>query len=438
MGALKGRDGNYYGLPLYENTPGFSYDVDLFEKYNLYFADDSETVVTPFTSSYGNVNFVGNSSAKKNCGNDGIYGTVDDGLPISLQDMLILCARMKQLGIEPVTMTGMYPNYGTLIEMGLWASLSGHEAFQANYTFEGEVEVITGWTNEPLFQGDGLQNIKKPTTEKVTVTEKTGYKVYDSAARYYAMAFLQALHTLGWFSKDSETTTVSHTDAQGKFIMNGTYTNPKQGMIVEGSYWWLESEERASNLTTFFDETGKTERNIAMMALPTSLNGPRPQEGVSHELALTNEVSSYIAINSSLAEKPDVANACKEFLKFMYTDAELEKYTAATGVNRAMVQYPISDAVYESMDCYGRSLVALTRRSANTKTFYGYGDNETFKANPAKFKTQKGMDAMKVTLNKVTYESHLAAIRRSFNIVDIFNATRLSENDWAGLYKGEE
>ena len=61
----------------------------MFDTNNCYFADASETQVTAVVTPYGTANFIANKNAKKHCGNDGVYGTDDDGLPTSLQDMLI-------------------------------------------------------------------------------------------------------------------------------------------------------------------------------------------------------------------------------------------------------------------------------------------------------------------------------------------------------------
>lgn len=435
--ALKGRDGNYYGLPHFEYVPGLSYDKDLFIAKNLYFADDSETNVQPFTSSYGSVNFVGSKDAKKHCGNDGIYGTSDDGLPTSLQDMLILCAKMKQLGISPFTFPGMYKTYANLLQLSLWASLAGYDEMRVNYTFDGPMEVITGWTDEPLFQGTGLSSIKKPITETITITEETGYKIYDSAARYYALAFLQAVQSLGWFSQDSETSTVSHTDAQGKFIYGGTYTNPQIGMIIEGNYWWNETEEKAANVSTFLEDTGKTERNIDWMSLPTSVNGARPTEGTANEVAFVEIGASYCVVNANIKGNTELVDACKAFLKFLYSDTELELFTKSVGVNRSLIEYPVQESTYAGFDNYTKSFQNVVKRADNAKVVYAVADNATYLASPATFKIKKGNTPVTTVIyGGKTYESYLEAMKNSVSLRNIYEATRFDTSDWATYYQG--
>ncbi len=445
--ALKGRDGNYYGLPHFEYVPGISYDQDLFDKNNLYFADDSESSVSVFSCSYGDARFVASATAKKHCGNDGVYGTEDDGLPTTLQDMLILCAKMKQLGIVPFTFTGGNKTYAMNLEIALWASLAGYDEMRINYTFDGELEVVDydhpdgPFTDEPLFKETGsdkkLASIKKPRTKTITVTEATGYKIYDSAARYYAMSFLQAVQTLGWFSHDSETTTVSHTDAQGKFIYNGMFSNPKIGMILEGNYWWNETEEKAQNLSSFYADTGKTERNIAWMSLPTSLDGPAPKEGVANEVTYVEMGASYCVVNANIKNKPDIVNAVKKFLQFLYSDVELDNYAASTGTQKALINHTVSDSVYNDMDNFEKSFQNVVK-SGNGKIVYAVADNATFLANPSIFKIkQYEVHPVSVTVGGIKYDGHLDAMRNSVSLREIFEATRYSSSDWAAYYQGD-
>ena len=60
-----------------------------------------------------------------------------------------------------------------------------------------------------------------PTTEKVVLSNETGYKMYDMASRYYALAFMQFANDNDWFH--SETKSDSSADkVQTTFIA----TNP--------------------------------------------------------------------------------------------------------------------------------------------------------------------------------------------------------------------
>ena len=71
---LKKND-KYYALPHYTGFSSVIYNVDLFEKKRLYFADYSYDIEET------DEGFILTKNDKKSCGPDGVYGTIDDGLP---------------------------------------------------------------------------------------------------------------------------------------------------------------------------------------------------------------------------------------------------------------------------------------------------------------------------------------------------------------------
>lgn len=120
--ALKGSDGHIYALPHYEWYPGITFNKEIFDQSNLYFADDSEDedMKQEFTSKYGSRYFIANKNAKKTCGNDGVYGTEDDGLPTSIQELLIFCAKLKSRDVVPFIFAGNHKDYSHyLLQMRL-------------------------------------------------------------------------------------------------------------------------------------------------------------------------------------------------------------------------------------------------------------------------------------------------------------------------------
>ena len=80
LDGLKGVDSNgkegYYALPWYEWYPGITYDVDYFDKNDLYFANSTEGA-TPYATDYGTAYLLGTNTAKS-VGPDGKAGTYDD------------------------------------------------------------------------------------------------------------------------------------------------------------------------------------------------------------------------------------------------------------------------------------------------------------------------------------------------------------------------
>jgi len=110
----------------------------------------------------------------------------DDGLPSSLEELLVLCDKMTSNSgskkVNPFTLSSESTVYSFFLLDTLWASLAGADAMKNIYCDwnDAQVELVTGYTNEDLFYaGSG---IKKPTTEFVTLNDENGYRMYDMAA----------------------------------------------------------------------------------------------------------------------------------------------------------------------------------------------------------------------------------------------------------------
>ena len=428
---LKGNDGNYYALPHYTWYPGLTYDVETFDKYNLYFAAPEETETSKYSSAkFGTGTFVKNAkTGKKSCGNDGVYGTADDGLPTSLTELIVLCAKMKQVGVTPFIVSGMYPQYGNYLIEGLWSSLAGDD-MDICYTFEGETEVVTGFSNEPLFKG--INYIKKPSTQTVTITEETGYKAYDQATRYYATAFMKMIEQEGWFTQSSKTGTVSHTDAQSDFIFGGYDNKPRIGMMIEGSYWYNESVN-CENFLDYYEVTQSKSRELKWMPLPTSFD-ETVTEGNGRTYKVIETGISYAYINANIKEKTGLVRACKEFMQFLYSDEELRAMTVESGSARAL-DYSLTDEDYKSLTGFQQSVWDL-RENEKTDILYCGAENETFKSAFMNFKMNMFTPVYQPTVDGRRYTNYLAAIRAGEDIKDIFEVTRMTTGDWNAVYKG--
>ena len=172
------------------------------------------------------------------------------------------------------------------------------------------------------------------------------------------------------------------------------------------------------------------------MSLPTSVNGPKPVEGTANELTYVDIGASFCVVNGNNAGNTEVINACKKFLQFIYSDAELQAYTKLTGTNRALIEYPIENSVYEDMDNYMQSYQNVVKRASNAKVLYSVSDTATFLNSPTTFKMKKG--GIPITTAKIgnkTYDSLLIAMRSvDASAADIFKATRMSTSDWNAYY----
>ena len=452
LGRLQGNDSKYYGLPHYEFYSGLSYDRELFDKGGYYFAAGDDLNAESWTSSrYGwTASFVGNSSANKSCGSDGEYGTQDDGLPSSLYEMLLLCAKLAEDNIEPVQLTGLYPNESNYLMSGLWPAIAGYDEIQTLYSFDssscvgedgvkgtaddGKVEIIktdatTGkllYTSENLFTG--INYIKKPQTEWVTITQANGYLTNDLASKYYATAFLEILENEKWLSADSYDDSVDHVGAEANFIFGDYNGATPKAMLIEASYWWNESN-LAGNMLDYTEVTEKTTRDIRFMPLPTSLN-TTATVGNGRKLTLADVGFATIVVNSNIKNKPATVAAIKDFLKFLYSEEECLAYTKSTGCTRTM-DYTITQADKAVMDPFFADILTL-RENSNVLT--AGANNSIFKNNMEAFVLELDSAAFKPTFGVTTYNNYLKALREKNTTADVLmENSRISKSEWQRL-----
>ena len=441
---LKGADGKFYGLPYPEYYGGLSYDVDFFDKHNLYVADPVEngTNTTDDVSAWEafgiTTNFIAHKDAKKSCGADGKYGTFDAGMPTSLTEFLVLCDKIKNdVGATPLTMSGSSYSYIALLINGLEASLSGYEEMRASYDFEGSVTYVDGYTDEALFEG--VDYISKPKTAQAEIDCKTnGYLTTQTVSRYYTDALIEIAYKEGWFSKDFSKSTVSNLDAQGNFIASGLNGIEQTAMLIEGSYWFTEALENNKMEDYKKLSGGKTERNVKWMPLPVTIDKPiMKAEDAMERVLMSSSIRCFAFINARTEKKPAVLKACKEFLKFLYSDVELAKYTANSGIIKASMTYPISDDDLKGLSIFQKSVLEVQR---NSKVISSVSDNETFLSNYTDFAASssniKNMPMIKSGVNNIHYPTVTKALNAGYGTKTIFESTMITKDNWAKYYKG--
>lgn len=422
--SLKGADGSYYALPHYEWFPGLSYDKDNFDKNNWYIAKDAENGKL-IENQYGSLYLIKSASATKSCGPDGKFGTDDDGLPSSLEELLILSGELKnKTGAGPFTVTGANLYYTNYLVEGLWASLAGSEELKAVYGFNGSVDVVTGYTDENLFKG--IDYIKKPVVTKTTITDENGNLALKSAARYYATAFIEILHKEGFFSDISSS--VSHTGAQKNFINGGVRSNSVRAFLVDGSYWYNESVDQG-NFKDYTTMTGKTTRGVRFMSLPVTATGSVTPSETATKPSLIDNGIAYAYINARYSDKTDIVKACKTFLKFLYSDAELKAFTALTGVTRPLT-YSLTKEQYDNLPEYQQKVYDLSR---NSNILYFGSENPIFKNNQQTFKVHFSSQIMNPTINKTQYKSYYEAIKGGSTSKNVFESTVITDEVWNNI-----
>ncbi len=346
-------NGKYYSIPFFEYYPGLSYNHEVFEKRGYFIAEGDNG--TAFTSKYSAtpVRFT-NDVTKKSVGADGVAGTEDDGLPVSLEQFIVLMDKIKKDGqYAPVVLSGRYLNYSQYFAAGLMSALAGKEQMANFYNASGEVEIVcreasgnsVELTDENLFPG--IDYIKKPKTKKVTLTAENGYLGSDLAARYYANAIFEIMEKEGFWSQDVQDENRDHLGAQLAFL-TGKKNAARQNaaMLVESSYWM--NEARDNNLGPKVKQAlGKNieEVDVRFMSLPTCFYTADAEVGAS---SVVNTGRSAMMANNSngrLDKDPVKKALVLEFIKFLNTEEQLQEYTIVSGMARSIdYDLPAADA----------------------------------------------------------------------------------------------
>ena len=251
------KDGKYYALPHYSVYQGLMYNIDLFDKKGLYFAKEVDN---------GNDGFVVKGE-EKSCGPDGIYGTLDDGLPSSYEEFFKLCDYMVQRGVTPFVWTGQYANdYFQYLLNALYQTYEGKEDTMLNYTYDSgdkTTEIITNIVNGNLV------------TENVKITEQNGYLLKQQPGRYYAIKFFSQIMSNGSYYHPYSTgnLTFSHTDAQELYLESDLKNEPI-AFLIEGTWWENEAKVSGAVDRTInkYGDIAK-ERNFGYFPLPKQITG---------------------------------------------------------------------------------------------------------------------------------------------------------------------
>lgn len=426
---FKGADGKYYGLPHYSYDVSISYNVDLFMAENLYIAAPGEESVVNYKSSLlpassAGVNFVFNENTKKSCGPNGIPNDYDDGLPSSLEEFIVLCDYIKnKKQINPFAISDITggANYAFMLIESLWAGMVGTDAMKAttcNFT-DAEVEVV----KEGALSYDGTllnTGIKMPQTETVVLSDDNGYRMYDMSARYYALSFLELAKNKGWFKNQQMT----NTKAQEFFVL-GNYNandNDRCAMLVDSTFWYGEAVS-GGTLTKYKSLSGGKEANVSMMPMPVQLTG-QVTEGNGKKPTVI-DTSATVFVNKRVEKNEGLFRAVKEFIEFLYSDAELKAFTETSKLTMNL-KY---DYDKSSLGNFYAGVLEI-EKAAGDKV-YAASDNIKFSKNRSSFSLIWGG---KLNYFGNYHNGSYAALMGGETAASIFTQTRRAKvADWESL-----
>ena len=431
-------NGKYYALPHYELYPGATYDYELFTKKNLFLAapDEDDSKVTTFTLGNKTYRFA-KTNGKKACGNDGIYGTDDDGLPTSLEEFVALTQFMINRNVSPILFPGNHQDYTSLLMEGMLASLVGKSGIESFYNFSGEINLVTGYKNDNdyIVPGSGCPT---PIVEKVTLTEAEGYKVRMTEERYAVICMMQILDSYNnknAFDKDVTYELGNTNEVVQKLFIAGSReggSTKDYGILCEGNYWLNEAQDRFADFYADHPEYNAetNPRDVRWMSLPTKITGTvSPGEG--NEPCLMDTGNSFFLVNKYAYQRVSngTQQAIKEFVQFLYTDAEIQDFTRTTGVCKSgiTVDYYTED-IYSNLTPYQQTVLNLKKNfgvayaGSSSKTYLAKRDDLYFSINASVW-------------HPGSYKSCIEAIRaKAYDAKGCFENTQIDANKWSQLY----
>lgn len=328
----------YYALPAAACTMNFNYNIDLFEKKGFFFkkgasADDltieqieKENVQDLFAGKYD----------EKSVGSDGIPGTDDDGLPVTFKDFYALLMQMKTSGVIPMIWSGAAIFYVIDLVNEIWANFEGAEQMLLNYSWDG---TATG-----LIDVDKDGNITK--IGDTPIDADNAYKLHLQEGKLRALQFLEAIVNLNdgnCLYKDCFNGTLTHTEAQKRFIKGGYDGYQEIGILVDGTWWMPEGKD---NFGTTENKYG--ERKFGIMPNPRYSTDYAGEENKEVKTIIND---STVFINGNVKkEKVEVAST---FMRYLHNEQSLNTFTAYTDCVRAF-EYELSQESLETMSYYGQ------------------------------------------------------------------------------------
>lgn len=332
----------FYGYPGYSQYFGITYDIDMFEEYNLYFAKDG--------------GFVKSKNDARSAGPDGNYETTfDNGLPATYDDFFALCDKIVSLGMTPIMWGGTVQEYVNSLLTALATDYDGKEQAELNYSYDG---VATSLIKS--IEQDGIV-LGEPTT----ITAKNGYELYKQAGRYYALSFLSRLVSNKDYYNylDATSPSFSNIDAQDQYLNSKRSSSRKRtAMLIEGSWW---NKEAAGTFLSMAAEYGESDsqasRRFGLLSLPKAT-----ADKVGEKFTVLERATGDGFINASIPEYKK--NLALSFIQHMFKEESCITSLQLDCETRA-VEFSLNDSQYNSLNSWAKTMYDL-KENAITATMY--------------------------------------------------------------------
>lgn len=411
--ASHSTQGGLYMLPWNEAVHGFIYDHDsaldpngdgFYDDTWLYKAENTAEVKNAltaqgitfeeegqnllFVSSTGKTNYKQGGLILR-AGKDGVYGTYDDGQPVTMAEWDSMIRRITTVANKKAFMwTGQFNDYVSHLENAFIAQYSG---------LQSVIDLFDHDSNGVEYEmNDG---------SKQAFTLADGYKSYSMMGIKKTVEFIyNNLCNSDYLHPSATSTAWDHAATQGFFVMGyrGGTNNPETAMLIEGSWW--EAEARTyfnSNANNGDADRGYGKRDYRYMLTPDFEGGVGPFGNGKGTAMGLSEISSIFVTKQSDSDK---LAAIKDFIAFTLKEENLRKYTVETGVIRPYV-YDLTDDDRQNMTPFANNNWDLYKDSENIALVA----STLIKTQPISYATS-GFSAMPIKANGLTYVACVQAL----------------------------
>ncbi len=437
------KDDKYLSLPTFAISTGLTVDTEVLED-TYYFADSKDTntdakdYLMGRNSTYTGKPYEGrymikSPSVKKSPGPNGVYenGGGDDGLPSTYEEFFYLLDCLVKANIHPMLFTGQSVHYTNYLFQSLLSANSTKNELKANFSFDSNgdsVKIVTGINGNTV------------TTSDEVITPDKGYLTTQQYNRYLALKFLNCLFTNKAYYMEElghNPASLGNTETQ-KVFEESKYNSvlgvgKRVAMLIEGAYWYNEAYGEIQQTAGIY---GEPNRKFAYMPLPSKETGT-VNEGEGKPVALADALDYYLVANNNIKGDAEKEKLIKEFVKFMYSDAQLQSMTVSTGIPFAL-KYDLTDEQYGGLDNYKRSLWDAYKYSKNNGTYVTpMSDSLIFLNNTElfSFKTTNKMFHSTVD-GKERNSAYAAFTQYNISANDYFKGMWISSSDWTTKYLG--
>ncbi len=360
-----------YILPYLDAIMGMVYDHGLFlENGWLNYADETDmTAITAqgisfseevikgknrlvFTDSTAKCDYKAGDIILK-AGKDGLYGTYDDGQPVTKSEFDAMMLKITNGNSPAYTFVynAEHDNYLNHIGYAVMAQYDGYETFNNLCKYDSNGNQLT--------MHDGT---------KEAITIDNAYKQFQAECIYQGLSFMDEYFNSGdIYEKSTDITNFTHTDAQTDFILG--YDNKENGakysaILVEGSWWENEARTMFDNITgSGRPEYGFGKRDFRYMLLPSLDNEKGAFGNGKGSVFSASDTGGIVVRKQSDANK---LSKIKEFLGITFSNEVLVNFTKTTGIMRPF-NYTLTDSDLETMTPFARNVYKIYTDKDNVK-----------------------------------------------------------------------